>query len=69
MLKIIISDPEKPLRSSLSNIRFIYEELSIIYLKWNKRNDKKVLKELDRLKSDFPEVFDKKKPHLELLRM
>jgi hypothetical protein len=43
----------------------VLHDISVIYLKWNKRNGKKLLKQLDNLKSDYSNVF-RKKPKLEL---
>jgi hypothetical protein len=45
-------------------------ELSGIYLKWNRRNDKKMNHALDELRLKYPAIFsDKEERHLKLLRM
>ena len=46
------------------------KRISDIYLTWNRRNDKRVIKMLEELKIDFDDIFGKKKePHLRLLEM
>jgi len=63
MLGIIIDRP-----SSKSYIAF--HRISEIYISWNKRNEKKMLKSLEVLKDELPELFEEKKErHLTLLQM
>ena len=43
-------------------------DISRIYLTWNRRNDKKVIKMLEDMKLDFEDIFvDKPNRHLHLL--
>lgn len=48
----------------------VMRSISMIYLEWNKRNDKKVIRKLEELKSEFADIFEEKpKRHLHLLEM
>jgi len=62
---------QKLLPSSLSQeIDSALMSLLSIYLSFNKRNEKKLLKQLEQLKIEYPNAFsEKNEPHLKLLRM
>ena len=61
---------EKTLNLPYRGHEDIYRTLSKIYLRWNRRNDKKMICELESLEEEFCELFlTPNKPHLSLLEM
>lgn len=45
----------------------IYRKMSKVYLKWNKRNDNKMISELNSISDYWPDLFNKKKHKFELV--
>ena len=61
---------EKTLNLPYRGHEDIYRTLSKIYLRWNRRNDKKMISELESLEEEYRELFlEQNKPHLSLLEM
>ena len=61
---------ERSTPNFLPNSEIAFKRISDIYLKWNRKNNKKMIAMLDNLKSDFPEIFEERKErHLRLLQM
>lgn len=63
MLKYFLDNSSQQI---ISNVSLAARKLSLIYLKWNRKNDKKMIGELESLRNEFSDVF--KEPHLKLLK-
>lgn len=71
MLQAIMnsSEPNNSIRGT-TQILPVLKQMSDIYLLWNRRNDKRVIKMLEEMKIDFDGIFgEKKERHLHLLEM
>ena len=69
MLNTIMSRSKSNTELKASPKFFIaLKRISLIYLLWNRRNDKRVIKQLEEMKGDFDDIFGEKKQHLTLLK-
>lgn len=67
-----IMDRSEPSDSARASVQILpaLKRISDVYLTWNRRNDKRVIKMLEEMKIDFDGIFgEKKEPHLRLLEM
>ncbi len=70
MLKTIMdrSESNNSVKAS-PQIFVVLKQISDVYILWNRRNDKRVIKMLEEMKIDFDDIFgEKKESHLTLLK-